>query len=132
MIWQKELFKEFNFNESAETWIDVINGIKLPADYLEFISKFNGGEGFIGEAYVIMYRIEELEEINKDYEIERYFKNVFIFGSDGGGMHLAYNSDLTMYYAIDSCNIDDDDTNRFFKAPSLERFFQEMQELDVM
>ncbi len=45
----------------------------------------NGGEGDIGEAWLVLFPLEELEEINYDYEIDKYLLGHIIIGSDGSG-----------------------------------------------
>lgn len=57
----------------------------LPKDYIEFMKKHNGGEGDIGETWLILYPLEELQEINDDYEIEEFLPGHIIIGSNGGG-----------------------------------------------
>ena len=62
---------EFEFNAPYEgDVIEKINEVVLPKDYVEFMKKHNGGEGHIGETWLILYPLEELQEINDDYEIE--------------------------------------------------------------
>ncbi len=61
----KDMFKEFEFNDRPEEMITEVNGMKLPEDYLDFMSEHNGGEGPLGEYnYGRFYMLEELEEIN--------------------------------------------------------------------
>lgn len=60
---------EFNTPYVGEI-IEKINDVVLPNDYIEFMKKHNGGQGDIGETWLILYRLEELQEINDDYEIE--------------------------------------------------------------
>lgn len=53
---------------------------------------WNGGEGFIGpNAYVIFWKLEELMELNKAYQVAEYAPGLFIFGSDGGGEAYAFD-----------------------------------------
>ncbi|MFT8349130.1 SMI1/KNR4 family protein [Clostridium saccharoperbutylacetonicum] len=33
--------------------------VKFPADYVDFMEKFNGEEGSVGKAYLIMYKMNE-------------------------------------------------------------------------
>ena len=62
----EEIFKKFDFNEKSEEMISEVNGMKLPDDYLGFISEHNGGEGPLGQNnYGRFYKLEELEEINE-------------------------------------------------------------------
>ena len=51
----KEMFKEFAFNEKSEETISEVNGMKLPDDYLGFISEHNGGEGPLGSASLVSF-----------------------------------------------------------------------------
>lgn len=77
---------EFEFNAPYEgDVIEKINEVVLPKDYVEFMKIHNGGEGDIGETWLILYSLEELQEINDDYEIEKFLPNHIIIGSDGGG-----------------------------------------------
>jgi hypothetical protein len=63
----------------------------LPDDYTAFLEVTNGGEGFIGNAYLILWRIEELVELNKAYHTSEYVPGLFVFGSDGGGEAFAFD-----------------------------------------
>lgn len=48
------------------------------------MAKHNGGEGDIGNAWLCLYRLEELQEINDEYEVSKYSPDhVIIGGSDG-------------------------------------------------
>ena len=64
----------------------------LPADFLEFLGSSNGGEGFLGEAYVVIWSVEDIVELNKLYEVERYAPGLLLFGSDGGGEGYAFDT----------------------------------------
>lgn len=66
---------------------------KLPSDFISFLKKSNGGEGFINDEYIIIWRAEELIIFNQEYQVEKYVENVFFIGSNGGGEAIAY--DLT-------------------------------------
>jgi hypothetical protein len=58
----------------------------LPLDYVQFLHRMNGGEGFLGEhAYVALWRVEELRERNAGYEVAEFAPGLFLFGSNGGG-----------------------------------------------
>ncbi|ORX77667.1 hypothetical protein BCR32DRAFT_295488 [Anaeromyces robustus] len=123
----KELFKDFEFNNKTEYKIKKVKGIELPKDYLDFMDEHNGGEGKIGEnGYAKIYKLEELEQANEDYEISKYFQNYFIFGTDGGEMLLGYNSERKLYYAVDACNIDENEI--FYVSESLLEFFKKIDE----
>lgn len=57
---------------------------EFPANYIEFLKRHNGGEGFIGDNYIIFWKAEELVDFNREYEVEIYAPGIFLFASDGG------------------------------------------------
>jgi hypothetical protein len=63
----------------------------LPVDYVQFLQRVNGGEGFIGKWYVILHRVEELLELNANYHFDDFVSWFFFFGSDGGGEGFAFD-----------------------------------------
>lgn len=56
----------------------------LPPDYVECLLNMDGGEGFIGGTYLLLWRVGELIERNARYRIAEFAPGLFIFGSDGG------------------------------------------------
>ena len=63
----------------------------LPDDYLAFLQRANGGEGFIGERYVRLWKAEELIEANRGYDVAEFFCNLFLIGTDDGGEAYAFD-----------------------------------------
>ncbi len=121
----EEIFKGFEFNEKPEKMISEVNGMTLPDDYLAFMKEHNGGEGPLGEnCYGCFYRMEDLQEINNDYEVIRWWPGYIVIGTDGGGELWAYNPDKEIYCQIDSCNTDDDTYHTI--SDSLEAFLIKM------
>lgn len=59
--------------------------VAIPLDYLDFLRQHNGGEGFIGDNYIIFWKAEELADLNREYEVDKYAPGLVLFGSDGGG-----------------------------------------------
>lgn len=77
---------EFVFSEPyAGGEVEQVNTVVLPQQYLDFMKKHNGGEGDIGETWLILFPLEELQEINDDYRIGEFLPNRIIIGSNGGG-----------------------------------------------
>jgi hypothetical protein len=62
----------------------------LPADYFAAVTEFGGREGFLGETYLRLYRLEELAALNLAYEVPVLFPEAMVFGSDGGGNGFAF------------------------------------------
>jgi SMI1 / KNR4 family (SUKH-1) len=68
-------------------------GLKLPAEYVEFLKLTNGGEGFIGKnAYVMLWGVTELASMNQSYEVQEYVPGLLIIGSDGGGEAYGFDT----------------------------------------
>jgi hypothetical protein len=63
----------------------------LPEGYVAFLQRANGGEGFLGERYVRLWRAEELIEVNRGYNVAEFFPNLFLIGTDGGGEAYAFD-----------------------------------------
>ena len=67
-------------------------GVALPDDYLDFLRQHNGGEGFVGDNYIIFWKTEELSDFNREYEVEKYAPGIFLFGSSGGGEGYGFDT----------------------------------------
>ena len=67
-------------------------GVALPSDYLDFLRQHNGGEGFVGDNYIIFWKAEELADFNREYEVEKYAPGIFLFGSSGGGEGYGFDT----------------------------------------
>jgi hypothetical protein len=91
-----ELLARFNRRPSAGEVaileLERESRLALPAEYLDFLRRSNGGEGFVGDAYVILWRAEEIVEWNSRYEVAKYAQGLFLFGSDGGGEAFAFDT----------------------------------------
>lgn len=76
----------FSFNGEASTdVIATLDYLCLPDDFLFTLLQGNGGEGYIGDEYLILWKSEELIIFNKEYEVNKYAPGIFLFGSNGCG-----------------------------------------------
>jgi hypothetical protein len=72
-------------------------GCSLPSDYLQFLRNHDGGEGFIGDNYLILWKTEELSKFHRECEIDQYAPSLLLIGSDGGGEGYGFDTrDATM------------------------------------
>ena len=67
-------------------------GVTLPKNYIDFLKQHNGGEGFIGDNYIIFWKAEELADFNREYEVETYAPGIFLFASSGGGEGYGFDT----------------------------------------
>ncbi len=91
------LLDDFNCNEAAQSdWWATATSLRLPEDYRAFIAKHNGGEGFIGKHYLILWRAEQIVPFNRDCQVDEYAPGIILFASRGGGEAFGFNmrSDL--------------------------------------
>lgn len=73
---------------------EVALSFRLPADYRSFLAVSDGGEGFVGDNYLILWRASELLPFNRDYEVASYATGLIGFGSNGGGEMFAFDCRL--------------------------------------
>lgn len=66
-------------------------GLALPVGYRDFLTAHNGGEGFVGESYLIIWAAEEVAQFNKEYQVSEYAPGLLLFGSDGSGEGYAFD-----------------------------------------
>ena len=100
--------KETNLNDIVivEEQLHIV----FPEDYLEFLKWSNGGEGYIEKNYVSLWKVEDLEVLNREYQIQTYLSKGYLgIGTDGGG--ICYGFCLEKEFAIFKCPLGDLDIN---------------------
>lgn len=87
------MWSDFDFNDAYDGEFNtVIFGVELPKEYVDFMKLHNGGEGDTGESWLVLFPIEELQDINEEYN-EFLPSGHVIIGSNGGGELFGLNSD---------------------------------------
>lgn len=78
-------------------------GCKCADDYLDFMSKFNGGEGQIGDRILALWTIEEQIEVNSllDNEDTVFASKYWIFGSNSGIFQYVFDKNNGEILEID-------------------------------
>jgi cell wall assembly regulator SMI1 len=91
----RELTEEFRSNGrldvSAVEQVENVLSFAFPKDYREFIAETDGGEGFVGNGFLRLWRLEELIPFNQDYEVDEYAPGIFMFGSNGTNEGFGYD-----------------------------------------
>jgi hypothetical protein len=69
-------------------------GLSLPSDYLAFLSRSNGGDGFLDvqPCYLRLWPAEEILANNRDYAILEHMPGYFAFGDAGGEEFFAFDT----------------------------------------
>jgi hypothetical protein len=84
-------------SEGSLRFLERTIGEPLPADYRAFLLRSNGGEGFIGKHYLILWKVEELAKFNDGYQVGKYAPGFVMFGSTGGGDGFAFDTRSSPY-----------------------------------
>lgn len=96
----------------------------FPQDYITLLKRSNGGEGYFGENYISLWKVEDLPALNEEYQIQKYLSEKFLgIGTDGGG--ICYGFCLDKNYSIFKCPLGDLDINEVvIVAKSTKDFFK--------
>ena len=84
----------------------------LPEQYKMFMLISNGAEGIIGKhSYLVIWPIDQITELNKEYAVNEFTPGLMYFGSDGGGMAYAFDNRMKetpiVEFPFESVNIQD-------------------------
>jgi len=60
-------------------------GRVLPSTYVAVLREVDGGEGFVGDAYLRLWRAAELVPLNAAYAVEEFAPGLLLIGTTGGG-----------------------------------------------
>lgn len=69
--------------DEVETFLGHVD-FNLPEGFIEFFKEANGADISTDEKYVVLWALTEMVQLNKEYNVEEYAPEFFIFGSDGG------------------------------------------------
>ena len=105
-------------------------GKPLPADYRAFFERHNGGEGFVGKHYFILWKAEELAEFNDGYEVGKYAPGFVMFGSTGGGDGFAFDTRSSPYRVMQVPFVGMSLDDGFAVADSFTKLIERMAEID--
>lgn len=118
----EKMFINFRKNQDkAQTEIECEFAMFL-GDYKKYLFQWNGGVGMIGDnSFLDLWKLEDIVELNKEYEVEEYLSSVILIGSDGAD--TAYGIDSQgKYIEVPFIGMDDDEIEII--ADSFERFIQ--------
>jgi hypothetical protein len=91
-----------NFNGNLGASLEMVRStetalaLEFPIDYVSFLTATNGGEGMIGDTYIMLWPVEELEELNAACEVKEFAPELLLIGSNGGAKHLHSTCERTL------------------------------------
>ncbi|HUW28640.1 MAG TPA: SMI1/KNR4 family protein [Sulfuriferula sp.] len=109
---------------SEATLMQLRSADRLPKDYVDFLRKSNGAEGFVGNSYLILFAAEAIEPINQAAAVDRFAPGLIIFGSDGGGKSYAFDTRQEEVTIVEFFDMDIGDEEPVFCAKSLTEFLK--------
>lgn len=87
-------------------------GPSLPTDYADLLAHANGLEGFLeGDHYLMLWPIEDLQEMNSAYSTAEFLPGVTLLGTDGGDTGYGYDADCNRYVAVPLVGMEPDEVN---------------------
>ena len=93
---ERDFLSDMNLNSGAsDSEIERAQAelnIALPNSFLTFVRQHNGGEGFVGESYLVLWRVQDLKPFNADYKVLEYAPDFLFFASNGGGEGFAFDT----------------------------------------
>jgi len=127
----KTLLGDFSFSGGAsKDALSKLKTLNLPADFLSIYSGLNGGEGFVGEDYLILWKAEDLVTFNEEYEVVKYAPGIFLFGSNGGGEGFGFDTRSKLYTVVEIPFIGMDLQYVSLIADSFTQFLEKMKASD--
>lgn len=61
----------------------------MPNGFIGFFKETNGADISTDEKYILLWALTDVVQLNKEYNVEEYAPEFFIFGSDGGDTAFA-------------------------------------------
>lgn len=105
-------------------------GFRLPDDHRAILLAADGGEGWVGDHYLVLWRASELAGFNRDYELSSYAPGLIAFAGDGGGELFAYDARIDPPSVVVVPAIGMSLAEAHFAAPSLTGLLERMTTSD--
>lgn len=76
-------------------------GSSIPPDYREFLTRFDGVEGFVSvDQYLMLWRAEDICKLNSAYGVDEFAPGILLLGSDGGDTGFGYDLRTGVYLRV--------------------------------
>ncbi|WP_286862463.1 MULTISPECIES: SMI1/KNR4 family protein [Sphingobacterium] len=85
--------------QEVENFLKQID-FKLPEGFIESFKDSNGADISSDENYIVLWALTDMIQLNRDYNVDEYAPDFFIFGSDGGGTAYAVKKSTSDIYEI--------------------------------
>lgn len=82
---------------------------KFPEDYISFMNNLQENEINSENGYIELFPLNELDEVNKEYETTELVPNFFTIGTNGGGVGIFINKNNSSIYSIPFIGMEEKD-----------------------
>jgi hypothetical protein len=72
----------------------------LPKGFIDFFRETNGADISTDEKYILLWALTDMAQLNKEYNVEEFAPDFFIFGSDGGDTAFAIEKSTGNIYEM--------------------------------
>lgn len=110
-------------NADVDFFLRGIN-FRLPQGFIEFYKEANGAYINTDEVYIVLWSLTELLQLNKDYKVETYAPEFFIFGSDGGDTAYAIEKETGFIFEMPFIGMSKEVA--VFKSENFDKFIKEL------
>lgn len=97
---------------------------KLPDGFIEFFKDSNGADISSDENYIVLWALTDMIQLNKDYNVDEYAPDFFIFGSDGGDTAYTINKSTSDIYEMPFIGMANEEA--IFKNKTFSGFIEEL------
>lgn len=102
---------------------------EYPQDYLSFINSLEDYDISSNLYHIELFPLNELDEINKEYETEAYVPNFIAIGTNGGGTGIFINKENNNIYSIPFVGMEEKDA--VLLAQSFSEFLYKFENEDL-
>jgi hypothetical protein len=88
----RDLHKPPGADPASVAALEARLGAHFPQDYVSFVQTTNGAEGPVGEGYLSLWPVEDIELLNERYEVASFVPGLVLFGTDGGNTGYALDT----------------------------------------
>lgn len=107
-----------NKSDDIEKLLSEINFI-APEPFVNFLKNVNSTQISINDDYIILWSLKDMARLNKEYMVEEYAPEFFIFGSNGGDEAYAIEKSTGYIYQIPFIGMNKKDAILKFKDFSI-------------
>lgn len=102
---------------------------EYPNDYLSYMNSIKDNEVYSDNGFIELFSFDDLQEINEEYETEKYIPNYIAIGTNGGGVGIFINKNNEKIYSIPFIGMDENDA--ILLADSFSEFIYKFENDDM-